>query len=160
MEEAGVQRGRVPLVNGDFGRAELLDQARDEVEDVVLQLAGDEAGELGAEELEWYNVSSTKVLSGIVHHLQKERRREGRKNKVAVGGKLHVAGGDERVDERPDDHLGRLEALRERQQAVLLDRAGGGAEKRSTFSKNMWSSGCSPRLKACWKPNEYMTSLE
>ena len=46
-----MQRGGVPLVDRDVRRAELLDQARDEVEDLLLLLAGDEVGELRSEEL-------------------------------------------------------------------------------------------------------------
>ena len=51
VKEARMQRGGVPLVDRDVRRAELLDQARDEVEDLLLLLAGDEVGELGTEEL-------------------------------------------------------------------------------------------------------------
>ena len=52
VEEARVQRGRVPLVDRDLARAEPLDQARDEVEDLLLPLARDCVRELGAEELQ------------------------------------------------------------------------------------------------------------
>ena len=51
VQEARVQRGRVPLVDRDLARAEPLDQARDEVEDLLLPLARDGVRELGAEEL-------------------------------------------------------------------------------------------------------------
>ena len=51
VQEARVQRGRVPLVDRDLARAEPLDQARDEVEDLLLALARDCVRELGAEEL-------------------------------------------------------------------------------------------------------------
>ena len=51
VEEARMQRGGVSLVDRDVRRAELLDEARDEVEDLLLLLAGDEVGELGSEEL-------------------------------------------------------------------------------------------------------------
>ena len=51
VEEARVQRGRVPLVDRDLARAEPLDQARDEVEDLLLPLARDCVRELRAEEL-------------------------------------------------------------------------------------------------------------
>ena len=51
VEEARMQRGGVSLVDRDVRGAELLDQARDEVEDLLLLLAGDEVGELRSEEL-------------------------------------------------------------------------------------------------------------
>ena len=51
VEEARMQRGGVPLVDRDVRRAELFDEARDEVEDLLLPLARDCVRELGAEEL-------------------------------------------------------------------------------------------------------------
>ena len=48
VEEARVQRGRVPLVDRDLGRAQPLDQARDEVGDLLLALALDGVREFAA----------------------------------------------------------------------------------------------------------------
>ena len=62
VEEARVQRGRVPLVDRDLARAEPLDQARDEVEDLLLPLARDGVRELGAEEL-WGGTTAVRELS-------------------------------------------------------------------------------------------------
>ena len=61
VEEARVERGRMPLVNRYFWRAELVDEARDEVEDLLLALAGHEAGELGAQKL-----ASTIIVSMVI----------------------------------------------------------------------------------------------
>ena len=52
-EEAGVQTRRMPLVDGNLRRLQRLDEAVDELEDLVLLLFGDEiqARELGFEQL-------------------------------------------------------------------------------------------------------------
>ena len=117
VEEARMQRGRVPLVDRDVRRAEALDQARDEGEDLDLAVVVDEAGELGAEELvRRTNVSGTeRWLDGRPFtHLQEECRREGGEDEVAVWRRAHIACGDQRLDQGSDDCVRGLVALGKR----------------------------------------------
>ena len=44
--------------------------------------------------------------------------------------------------------------------SLLGIKANDSRKRARTFSRNSWSSGRNPRLKACWNPNEYITSLE